>query len=93
MKEAKKTRSEAFLEFVEELKQDPRIVRFLYQILLIGSGMILITFLARDGFKVQQTILVMLGWFILVVVFPVPELAKENIEPFNEPIEELEPSN
>ena len=54
--------------------------------------MILITILAKDGFQVQQTILVMVGWFVLVVIFPVPELAKENIEPFNEPIEELEPS-
>ena len=92
MSKTKKTYSESFADIMEDLKSDPRIIRFLYQILLIGTGMILLTFLARDGFQVQQTILVMVGWFVLVVIFPVPELAKENIEPFNEPIEELEPS-
>jgi hypothetical protein len=66
------------------LLNDPRVIRFLYQTGLIISGMIVLLILSDDGFPVGKTILVMLAWFVLIIIFPVPEAAKTDIEPFAE---------
>lgn len=89
MGENDKSLQEIVFDNVQNFVNEPRITQFLYQLLIIGSGMILIIILSNDKFPIERTIWVMLAWFTLVIVFPVPEKAKSNIEPFTKDTKEL----
>ncbi len=74
---------------IRDLLQEPRIVNFFYQTLILGTGILILYILSNDNYPLEKTIMVMLAWFILIILFPVPDKIASNIDPFNEEIEEL----
>ncbi len=71
---------EEFFNFVNE----PRVARFYMHLFLTLTGLVMLGELTDRGFPVIDTIQFMTIWFVLLLLLPIPEAAKSDIDPFNE---------
>lgn len=71
---------EEFFNFINE----PRVARFYMQLFLMVTGLIMLRELTDRKFPVLDTIEFMMIWFVLLLLLPIPEGAKTDIDPFNE---------
>jgi hypothetical protein len=72
------------LEETTNFLVEPRVVRFYIQLIIFGSGLVLLRILADRDFPLRDTFLIMSLWFILLLFLPIPKGGKSDIDPFND---------
>ncbi len=61
----------------------PHMSKYIYYLVILGTGLILLNLFSKSGFPLPHSLLYMFFWFLLILVFPVPEPAKSEVNPFN----------
>lgn len=67
---------------VLDLLNIPRVAYFLYYGVIMMTGYFILSFLSRDAFPFDRSLLYMGSWLVLIIILEPPKAAKQESEPF-----------
>lgn len=75
---------ENIVNLIYEKSREAYVVKYLYELLIMSTGVYLVFTFSVSGFVVPQDIYAILAWLVLIIALPIPIKAQSNIHPFEE---------